>query len=488
MDLIRTEKNVVGTDELVEKQVTAPEPVVSKRLARAPENGLAPSLERKRLQVYLLVVTGDILFLFGTFLGLTALYYGGAPNQVQIEAGLQPAYLLLPVFLTIALYNGTYSRDGLTDNKKSVSRMLAALFISAALVNFIAFFAKMNAEFSRVIFTSGLAAWAVLMALFRLGVARWLAWRWGPNAVNQLVICAGGPQFTLPNAYHVDAQEHGLIPDMDDPVILDRLAKYLRNMDEVIVSCAEEDRLAWADLLKGSGRHGEIVSEFSRKIGALGVIHRDEANVSSLLVSTGHLGIRARGLKRLFDVSLTVAALIALSPLMLVVALAIKLQDGGPVFFRQRRMGRGNQFFDIYKFRSMREADADGDRSASKDDDRITPVGRFIRRTSIDELPQLINVVKGDMSLVGPRPHALGSKAGTKLFWQVDRKYWQRHGLRPGITGLAQVRGYRGATDHESDLSNRLEADLEYINGWSLWRDIKILFATVTVLVHDRAF
>jgi len=136
----------------------------------------------------------------------------------------------------------------------------------------------------------------------------------------------------------------------------------------------------------------------------------------------------------------------------------------------------------------MREADADGNRSASKDDDRITPIGRLIRRTSIDELPQLINVLKGDMSLVGPRPHALGSKAGDKLFWQVDRKYWQRHGLRPGITGLAQVRGYRGATDREADLTNRLKSDLEYIKDWSLWRDIKILFATLKVLVHDRAF
>jgi polysaccharide biosynthesis protein PslA len=174
----------------------------------------------------------------------------------------------------------------------------------------------------------------------------------------------------------------------------------------------------------------------------------------------------------------------------LVCTLAIKQEDGGAVFFRQRRVGRGNTFFDIYKFRSMREARADhtGNQSASRDDDRTTRIGRFMRRTSLDELPQLINVVKGEMSIVGPRPHALGSQAGAKLFWEVDRKYWQRHCLRPGITGLAQVRGLRGATDTEADLSDRLQSDMEYVTTWSLWGDVKIVLSTLRVLAHDRAY
>jgi lipopolysaccharide/colanic/teichoic acid biosynthesis glycosyltransferase len=153
-------------------------------------------------------------------------------------------------------------------------------------------------------------------------------------------------------------------------------------------------------------------------------------------------------------------------------------------------MGRGNRFFNIYKFRSMSVAQADGDGtvSASKNDQRITRVGRFIRRTSIDELPQLFNVLIGDMSLVGPRPHAIGSQAGDKLFWEVDLRYWQRHSLKPGLSGLAQVRGFRGATDREDDLVDRLHSDLEYMEGWSILRDVKILVMTVGVLVHDRAF
>jgi len=118
----------------------------------------------------------------------------------------------------------------------------------------------------------------------------------------------------------------------------------------------------------------------------------------------------------------------------------------------------------------------------------VTRVGRFIRRTSIDELPQLINVVIGDMSIVGPRPHAVGSRAENKLFWEIDERYWHRHAAKPGLTGLAQIRGFRGATDREDDLTNRLQADLEYLNDWSLWRDIKIIVMTFGVLRHKNAF
>jgi polysaccharide biosynthesis protein PslA len=195
-------------------------------------------------------------------------------------------------------------------------------------------------------------------------------------------------------------------------------------------------------------------------------------------------------LKRLFDLTIAIGALIALSPLLVVMAVLIKLEDGGPVLFKQRRLGRGNQFFEMYKFRSMRaeKLDANGDRSTARDDDRITRIGAFMRRTSIDELPQLLNVVKGDMSIVGPRPHAIGSRANNKYFWEVDGQYWRRHCLKPGLTGLAQVRGHRGATEQEKDLTDRLQSDLEYIANWSLQRDLMIVLRTAMVLRHDNAY
>lgn len=118
----------------------------------------------------------------------------------------------------------------------------------------------------------------------------------------------------------------------------------------------------------------------------------------------------------------------------------------------------------------------------------MTRVGRILRRTSIDELPQLINVLIGDMSIVAPRPHAVHSMARDKYFWEVDARYWHRHACKPGITGLAQVRGYRGTALEEKDLQDRLAADLEYLNKWSLWLDIGILFRTLRVIIHKNAF
>ena len=305
---------------------------------------------------------------------------------------------------------------------------------------------------------------------------------------NELVIDDGGPPVSIPGAVYVSAQSFGLKPVLDDPHTLDRIGLVMRHADRVIVSSPPERRAAWAVILKGAAVPGEVIDEAVASLAAQGA--RRAGGQGLLQVSVGPLGIRARALKRGFDIFNAGLALLVFSPLLLLVAAAIVLEDGGPVFFVQRRVGCGNRFFAMIKFRSMRvnNEGVNGDRSASRDDDRITRVGRLIRATSIDELPQLINVLKGDMSLVGPRPHAIGSQAGDKLFWEVDSRYWQRHALRPGLTGLAQIRGLRGATHCEADLLGRLNADLEYLDGWSLLRDLRILLATVAVVVHERAF
>ena len=192
----------------------------------------------------------------------------------------------------------------------------------------------------------------------------------------------------------------------------------------------------------------------------------------------------------MLDLIVASIVVLFLAPLLTVVALAIKFDSPGPIVFRQIRVGQGNRQFRIYKFRSMftESGDLRGDRSASLDDDRITRVGRFIRKTSIDELPQLFNVLRGEMSLVGPRPHALGSLAGNDLFWQASKQYWLRHALKPGITGLAQIRGFRGATQKIDDLEQRVRCDLEYLTNWSIGLDLMILVKTLRVVVHKNAY
>ncbi len=211
---------------------------------------------------------------------------------------------------------------------------------------------------------------------------------------------------------------------------------------------------------------------------------------ATLRVCSGPLSLRDRIMKRALDLAIAGTATVILAPLMLLLALAIKFDSPGPVLFRQPRFGQNNKMFGLLKFRSMRVecSDTVGNRSTAHGDNRLTGLGRFIRRTSLDELPQFLNVLGGTMSIVGPRPHAVGSTADDSLFWHIDRRYFDRHAIKPGITGLAQIRGFRGATRQRDDLTNRLQSDLEYVSGWTIWRDVRIIAATFRVLVHDNAY
>ncbi len=445
---------------------------------------VAPSLERRRLQCYLVQILADCVALIGGFGVFGFLYLG----RDGLGDALVSGQVLLPIFLTIALYNGAYSINSLDRPGSGMLKALVALGLSAAAVVFIGFLTKSSGEFSRVSFTVGVFVAGLLIIWSRLQMRSFVRWRCGEHVMNELVIDDDGPAVDLPKAIHVSAHDLRLSPNLKDPHALDRIGLVLRNIDRVVVSCPADRRSAWAMMLKGANVEGEVLDEQVVELGAQGARVIGEQGV--LLVSSGPLGLRARAIKRVFDLVFAVAALVALSPLLLFVALTIKLEDGGPVFFVQRRMGRGNCFFNMYKFRSMTQSlsDQDGVISTSRQDKRITRVGNFIRRTSIDELPQLFNIVMGDMSVVGPRPHAIGSQAGDKLFWEVDLRYWHRHSLKPGLSGLAQVRGFRGATEQERDLVNRLQSDLEYLEGWTILRDIQIIFLTLRVLVHDRAF
>ncbi len=196
--------------------------------------------------------------------------------------------------------------------------------------------------------------------------------------------------------------------------------------------------------------------------------------------------------KWLFDRVVGLVLLLALSPLMLAVAIAVKLTSRGPILFRQKRYGFNNELIEVFKFRSMYvdQTDATAAKLVTKGDPRVTPVGRFIRKTSLDELPQLFNVVfKGDLSLVGPRPHAVHAKAEERLYDEVVDGYFARHRVKPGITGLAQVKGWRGETDTEEKIQKRVEYDLQYIENWSIWSDIAILAMTpLSLLKTENAY
>jgi Undecaprenyl-phosphate glucose phosphotransferase len=193
--------------------------------------------------------------------------------------------------------------------------------------------------------------------------------------------------------------------------------------------------------------------------------------------------------KYLFDKIIGSVALVCALPLMLLVAIAIKLDSRGPVFFKQRRHGFNNELIEVYKFRSLRAdmTDHSAQKSVTKDDPRVTRVGRFIRKTSIDELPQLINVVfKGNLSLVGPRPHAVNQKIEDRQFDEAVDGYFARHRVKPGITGWAQVNGWRGELTSPEKIKQRVEHDLYYIENWSLMFDLMILAKTPLALLKSE--
>ncbi|MCB1405887.1 MAG: undecaprenyl-phosphate glucose phosphotransferase [Rhodobacteraceae bacterium] len=192
--------------------------------------------------------------------------------------------------------------------------------------------------------------------------------------------------------------------------------------------------------------------------------------------------------KRLFDIVFASLAIVALAPLMLVIAVLIRLESPGPVLFRQKRHGFNNKPIQVLKFRSMYsdQCDPTAVRAVRRGDNRVTRIGRFIRRASIDELPQFFNVLQGTLSLVGPRPHATAARTGDIVYDQVTEAYSARHKVKPGITGWAQINGWRGEMNSSEKIRARVEHDLYYIENWSLWLDFKIMILTPWSLVTTK--
>ena len=426
------------------------------------------------------LMLGDIIAIISGFL----LTWLGRPDFVVSRTPLF-MIVLVPVYLVVASSVDAFDTRSLRDPVIAIKKSWYALAVTLALLVIAAFYLRSVQDFSRAMIGFGSA-----FAFALTGVARWLLIPRLPQIVGgnpfsialirdgMAPIPAGDFSITL-TGFTLDSENH-------DPVMYDKLAMALSAMDRVVVACPPERRQAWARALRGANIQGEIDMPELAVLRPRG-IGPDHA-APSLIVAIGPLNLVDRIIKRLFDIAVAGTALALLAPVMAAIALWVRSDSPGPVLFEQIRIGRANRMFRMFKFRSMKTDDHSGHRSTARDDDRVTRCGRFIRRTSLDELPQLFNVLGGSMSIVGPRPHALGSRANDKLFWEVDDRYWDRHAAKPGLTGLAQIRGYRGATLFEDDLRNRVDADLEYLTDWTIWRDLKIIFLTVRVLWHRNAY
>jgi lipopolysaccharide/colanic/teichoic acid biosynthesis glycosyltransferase len=224
-------------------------------------------------------------------------------------------------------------------------------------------------------------------------------------------------------------------------------------------------------------------------MGQTGTVARAVALSASSDMEKGYISrsgsVRSReiqyGIKRVFDIVVSLSAIVVLLPMLLVIAMTIKATSRGPVFFKQVRWGAGGRKIEVLKFRSMRAdaCDVSGVAQTVKNDPRVTPIGSWLRKSNVDELPQLLNVLKGDMSLIGPRCHPVGMLAAGRPYEELVHNYHLRHAVRPGITGLAQIRGLRGPTIQASKARQRIACDLYYIQHYSLWLDLKIILGTI---------
>lgn len=442
------------------------------------------SRQAARVALYTRLIIGDLLSML---IGFSASREVRA-NEWFSMAGTDVMWVIFPLYPLVAAYVGAYSIAVLNSFSESLRRALRALVFTFFLLFAVFFLTQSSEDISRL----GIGIFAVITGLVMV-VPRYFTHRWINGALDgilldELLIVDGVERPEVKSRYVINAAENNLVPNLDDPMMLERFSKVVSFYDRILIACPANRRTDWATLLKTIDARGEIVLTQRHQIGVIGL--GTYGPYGTLLVSRGQLDAAERIKKRLFDLAIAVPAIILFAPLLVVVAILIKLDSPGPVFFRQTRVGKNNVPFRIFKFRSMRQeaSDADGRQSTRRKDARISRLGMFIRRTSIDEIPQLFNVLGGEMSIVGPRPHALGSRAEDQLFWEITTKYWERHFLKPGITGLAQIRGFRGATETRDDLTKRLQADLEYLENWSVWRDLAIVSATLAVLIHPNAY
>lgn len=393
--------------------------------------------------------------------------------------------------------HGLQERAAFLDWRQHWPDLIFCIALSFLFLIALAYLLKLSANYSRGWLLTWLALAMALVPLGRLGSGRLLQWLTDTgSAVRRVAIVAdrasgqrlagqlrGACGITVAGVFEVaPAEEHAW-----DTTIAQVIAAGERNaFDEIVVVPSRPDARAGRtiDQLSVLPVHVWLyVADLSVPIRGTERL----GGVNLLEVKSKPIGDWANVSKMLLDYVLASICIILFAPLMLAIAVAIRLDSPGPAIFRQRRHGFNHSVIDVYKFRTMTvQENGETIAQASKDDARVTRVGRLLRRTSLDELPQLFNVLKGEMSLVGPRPHAV---AHNHYYRQHVESYARRHIVKPGMTGLAQVSGLRGSTEDPEKMRRRVQMDLYYIENWSLWMDIKILALTpLRGFVNHNAF
>jgi Undecaprenyl-phosphate glucose phosphotransferase len=451
------------------------------------------------VELALLVISGATLFV--NYVGF------GTELDWHYPAVIAGASLLAVILLDIT---DCYQLPALMRPLSNITRIALVWAGTLALFAVVVFFLKLADDFSRFWFGGWFVVGLVLLVVPRLLLAHMIK-RWARNGrIERRAVIVGGGKAAEALIRSVEQQPYndiricGIFDDRDDRRSPPLVAGYpkLGNITELI----EFARIARIDMLIVSlplTAETRVLS-LLKKLWVLPVDIRLSAHSNQLqfrprsysyIGSVPMLDIFDKPIndwdsvaKRAFDVVFSLVGIILLSPVMIATAIAIKLDSKGPVLFKQKRHGFNNEIIDVYKFRSMYtdQADPTAIRPVSKGDPRVTRVGRFIRKTSIDELPQFFNALFGSLSLVGPRPHAVAAQSHNLLYNEVVDGYFARHRVKPGVTGWAQINGWRGEMDTDEKIKMRTEYDLHYIENWSLWFDLEILFLTPIRLLNTE--
>ena len=447
----------------------------------------------------LLLVSGLALFV----------YYVGIASELawHYPAIIAGASLITVIFLEVT---DCYQLSALMRPVSHFGRILLAWTGALTLFVLAGFLLKISADFSRLWFGGWFACGFILIFGGRLILSRMIK-RWARNGTmeRRAVIVGGGKAAealirSLEQQPYNDIRICGIFDDRSDKRSPSLVAGYpkLGTVSQLI----EFARIARIDMLIVSLplTAEKRVLSLLKKLWVLPVDIRLSAHSSQLqfrprsysyIGSVPMLDIFDKPIndwdsvaKRAFDIVFSLVGIVVFSPIMLATAIAIKLDSKGPILFRQKRHGFNNEVINVYKFRSMYTelADPTAKQTVTRNDPRVTRVGRFIRKTSIDELPQFFNALFGSLSLIGPRPHAVAAQSHNLLYNEVVDGYFARHRVKPGVTGWAQINGWRGEMDTDEKIRTRTELDLHYIENWSLWFDLKILFLTPIRLLNTE--
>jgi Undecaprenyl-phosphate glucose phosphotransferase len=455
------------------------------------------------------IVDGALLLLIGW-----AAYHAERRFGHGLTTQFWPAYglvTLVGAFIGVRAFGlaGLYGADGITSAMRQIARALLGILCIAAALCALAIATETWYQFSSRWLVIWLATAFIAIATVRSSISSAIQHRVAQGGLSQTVVIVGAGEYGQRLVSHLVGSGNpglrliGFFDDRRDrvpndvagfPVLgtVEDLLELGKTMaiDQVIIALPWSAEARLLDVLHKLKTLPTNISLCPDRIGFHLRYHSVMQCGAVPLVSVADPPLRHwRGLaKACEDRALAFVILALIWPLFLLIALAIRYESAGPVIFRQKRYGFNSHEIEVYKFRTMHNGlgDESGANQTSRADPRVTRVGAFLRRTSLDELPQFINVLRGDMSIVGPRPHPIGMLTETLLCHEIVADYAHRHRMKPGITGWAQVNGWRGATDTAEKLQRRVEHDLYYIDNWSISFDMRILFLTVVRLLFDE--